>query len=134
MARHPVVDPPGGGCSICRTGVTDRRVGSERHKCAAAMRGLFRARRELFRSVEPRRELTVRAYSQTSVNEHKNKNCTPAHRSPVGSVKGGPMAHLELSAHMTVRPGCLEGFKKQAAELIRITKEKDTHTLRYDWF
>ncbi|HET9003554.1 MAG TPA: hypothetical protein VFN39_06090 [Gemmatimonadaceae bacterium] len=35
---------------------------------------------------------------------------------------------------MTVRPGCLEGFKKQAAELIRITKEQDTRTLRYDWF
>ena len=44
------------------------------------------------------------------------------------------MAALELSAHMTVRPGCLEGFKKQAAALIRITQEKDTHTLRYDWF
>jgi quinol monooxygenase YgiN len=44
------------------------------------------------------------------------------------------MAYLELSAHMTVRPGCLEGFRKQAAELIRITKEKDTRTLRYDWF
>jgi len=42
------------------------------------------------------------------------------------------MGHLELSAHMTVRPGCLEGFKKQTAELIRITREKDTHTLRYD--
>ena len=44
------------------------------------------------------------------------------------------MAPLELSAHMTVRPGCLEGFRKQGAELIRITQEKDTHTLRYDWF
>jgi quinol monooxygenase YgiN len=44
------------------------------------------------------------------------------------------MSHLELSAHMTVRPGCLEGFKRQAAECVRITKEKDTHTLRYDWF
>ena len=44
------------------------------------------------------------------------------------------MDYLELSAHMKVRPGCLEGFKKQAAELIRITKEKDTRTLRYDWF
>ena len=44
------------------------------------------------------------------------------------------MAVLELGAHMTVRPGQLEGFKKQAAECIRITKEKDTHTLRYDWF
>ena len=44
------------------------------------------------------------------------------------------MAWLELSAHMTVRSGCLEGFKRQAAELIRITREKDTRTLRYDWF
>jgi quinol monooxygenase YgiN len=44
------------------------------------------------------------------------------------------MDYLEMSAHMTVRPGCLEGFKKQAAECIRITKEKDTRTLRYDWF
>ena len=44
------------------------------------------------------------------------------------------MGYLEVSAHMTVRPGCLDGFKKQAAELIRITKEKDTNTLRYDWF
>jgi quinol monooxygenase YgiN len=44
------------------------------------------------------------------------------------------MGYLELSAHLTVRPGCLEGFKKQAAEMIRITKEKDTRTLRYDWF
>ena len=44
------------------------------------------------------------------------------------------MSYLEVSAHMTVRPGCLEGFKKQAAELIRVTKEKDTRTLRYDWF
>jgi hypothetical protein len=44
------------------------------------------------------------------------------------------MSDLEVCAHLTVRPGCLEGFKKQAAELIRITKEKDTRTLRYDWF
>lgn len=44
------------------------------------------------------------------------------------------MSYLELSAHMTVRTGCLDGFKQQAAELIRITKEKDTNTLRYDWF
>ena len=44
------------------------------------------------------------------------------------------MTTFEVSAHMTVRPGQLEGFKRQAAELIRITREKDTHTLRYDWF
>jgi quinol monooxygenase YgiN len=44
------------------------------------------------------------------------------------------MATFEVSAHMKVRPGQLEAFKKQAAELIRITREKDTRTLRYDWF
>ena len=44
------------------------------------------------------------------------------------------MAYLEMSAHLTVRAGCLEGFKKQAAELVRITRERDTGTLRYDWF
>ena len=44
------------------------------------------------------------------------------------------MGDLELSAHLTVRPGCLEDFKKQAVELVRITKEQDTRTLRYDWF
>ena len=41
---------------------------------------------------------------------------------------------FEVTAHMTVRHGQLEGFKKQAAECIRITQEKDTKTLRYDWF
>jgi quinol monooxygenase YgiN len=44
------------------------------------------------------------------------------------------MATLEVTAHLTVRPGQLEGFRKLAAECIRITKEKDTRTLRYDWF
>ncbi len=44
------------------------------------------------------------------------------------------MGTLEVSARMTVRPGRLEGFRQQAAEIIRQTKEKDTKTLRYDWF
>lgn len=44
------------------------------------------------------------------------------------------MADLKLHAHMKIRPGQLEGFKQQAAECIRLTKEKDTRTLRYDWF
>ena len=44
------------------------------------------------------------------------------------------MANFELSAHMTVRPGQLEGFKRQAAEIIRLTRELDSETLRYDWF
>ena len=43
------------------------------------------------------------------------------------------MGHLELSAHMTVRPGCLEGFKKQAAELVRITKQKGATTGSSAW-
>jgi quinol monooxygenase YgiN len=44
------------------------------------------------------------------------------------------MGHFELHAHLKIRPGQLEGFKAQAAELIRITRKKDTKTLRYDWF
>ncbi len=44
------------------------------------------------------------------------------------------MSHLELHAHLKIRPGQLEGFKAQAAELVRITREQDTKTLRYDWF
>ena len=44
------------------------------------------------------------------------------------------MGHLEVHAHLKVRPGQLAGFKAQAAELIRITREQDTKTLRYDWF
>lgn len=47
---------------------------------------------------------------------------------------GGATSRLELSAHMKVRPGQLDGFKGLAAELIRLTKEKDTRTLRFDWF
>jgi quinol monooxygenase YgiN len=44
------------------------------------------------------------------------------------------MSRLEVSARMTVRKGRLEGFKQQASECIRQTREKDTKTLRYDWF
>ncbi|WP_433565692.1 hypothetical protein ACQP1O_10895 [Nocardia sp. CA-151230] len=44
------------------------------------------------------------------------------------------MGHLELHAHLKIRPGQLEGFKAQAAEIMRLTSEKDTQTLRYDWF
>jgi quinol monooxygenase YgiN len=44
------------------------------------------------------------------------------------------MGHLEMIAHMKIRPGQLHGFKAQAAEILRLTREKDTKTLRYDWF
>ena len=35
---------------------------------------------------------------------------------------------------MTLRPGQLDRFKRQAIEYIRSTQEKDTGTLRYNWF
>ena len=44
------------------------------------------------------------------------------------------MSHLEMSARLRIRPGQLDGFKAQAAEIMRLTREKDTQTLRYDWF
>jgi deazaflavin-dependent oxidoreductase (nitroreductase family) len=64
-----------------------------------------------------------------------------AHQYPVfristarGVARADVRGTLELSAHMSVRPGQLEGFTQQAAECIRLTREKDTGTLRYDWF
>jgi quinol monooxygenase YgiN len=44
------------------------------------------------------------------------------------------MDDLEVIARMKIRPGQLEGFKSQAAEILRVTREQDTHTLRCDWF
>ena len=44
------------------------------------------------------------------------------------------MDHLEVIARFKIRPGQLEGFKVQAARILRLTREKDTHTLRCDWF
>jgi quinol monooxygenase YgiN len=50
------------------------------------------------------------------------------------TARPGVTALLELGAHMTVRPDQADGFRQQAAELLRLTQEKDTRTLRYDWF
>src|SRR5512132_2111907 len=44
------------------------------------------------------------------------------------------MGPLELHAHLRIRPGQLEGFKVQAAEIMRLARETDTQTIRYDWF
>ena len=41
---------------------------------------------------------------------------------------------FEVTARVKVRDGQLEGFRRQAAEMMRITAEKDTKTVRYDWF
>ena len=41
---------------------------------------------------------------------------------------------FEVTARLKIREGELEGFKRQAAEMMRLTRELDTKTLRYDWF
>jgi quinol monooxygenase YgiN len=50
------------------------------------------------------------------------------------SAQGGALDHLQVIARVRVRPGQLEGFQTQAAEILRLAQEKDTQTLRYDWF
>ena len=50
------------------------------------------------------------------------------------SVQGSAIDHLPVIARVKVRPGQLEGFTTQAAEILRLAQEKDTQTLRYDWF
>jgi quinol monooxygenase YgiN len=44
------------------------------------------------------------------------------------------MSQFEVRARLKVRDGQLEGFKRQAAEIMRQTREKDAGTLAYDWF
>ena len=44
------------------------------------------------------------------------------------------MSQFEVRARLKVRDGKLEGFKRQAAELMRQTAEKDTGTVAYEWF
>jgi quinol monooxygenase YgiN len=44
------------------------------------------------------------------------------------------MGQLEVHARLRIRPGQLAGFKAQAAEIVRLSREQDTQTLRYDWF
>jgi quinol monooxygenase YgiN len=57
-----------------------------------------------------------------------------ANRPPPDYVREEAMAHLEVIVRAKVRPGQLEGVKAQAAEILRLTREKDTRTLRCDWF
>lgn len=44
------------------------------------------------------------------------------------------MNRFEVCARLKIRDGKLEGFKRQAAEMMRETREKDVGTLAYDWF
>jgi quinol monooxygenase YgiN len=48
--------------------------------------------------------------------------------------KKGGRTVFEVTARLKVREGRLEGFKRQAAEMMRLTQELDTKTVRYDWF
>ena len=41
---------------------------------------------------------------------------------------------FEVTARLKVRDGELEGFRRQAAEVMKATRELDTKTIRYDWF
>jgi quinol monooxygenase YgiN len=41
---------------------------------------------------------------------------------------------FEVTARLKIRDGELDGFKHQAAEMMKATRELDTKTARYDWF
>jgi len=41
---------------------------------------------------------------------------------------------FEATARLKIRDGELDGFKRQVAEMMRLTRGKDTPPLRYDWF
>lgn len=44
------------------------------------------------------------------------------------------MQGLEVSVRMKIRDGQVAGFEEQAAQCVAETRDKDTRTLRYDWF
>ena len=46
----------------------------------------------------------------------------------------GDLSMFEATARLTIREGKLEGFKQQAAEVMRQMREQDDQPLRYDWF
>lgn len=44
------------------------------------------------------------------------------------------MSKLQASATMKIRPHQLEEFKRVAAEMLSVVRQKDTGTLQFDWF
>jgi len=42
--------------------------------------------------------------------------------------------YFEVTARMKIRDGELAGFSERAAEIMRLARDLDTKTLRYDWF
>src|SRR5262249_3421054 len=67
---------------------------------------------------------------------------TPMTRRPAGATlsqvivdgNGRSTTMFEVKARLKIREGELAGFKEQEAEMLRLTRERDTGTLRYDWF
>jgi quinol monooxygenase YgiN len=49
-------------------------------------------------------------------------------------VKREEKTMFEVTARLKIHEDELEGFKQQAAEIMRLAREQDTKTLRYDWF
>ena len=43
-------------------------------------------------------------------------------------------AMFDVTARMKIRDGERDGFTRRAAEIMELTRELDTQTLRYDWF
>lgn len=41
---------------------------------------------------------------------------------------------FEATARLKIRDGELDGFKRQVAEIVRLTSEAESKPLRYDWF
>lgn len=41
---------------------------------------------------------------------------------------------FEVTARLKIRDGELEDFKQAAAEMMKVVREFDTKTVRYDWF
>lgn len=53
---------------------------------------------------------------------------------PSATPNRDAIGQLEVIARLRIRPNCVEGFRRQVTEMLRLTQLKDTHTLRYDWF
>jgi quinol monooxygenase YgiN len=47
---------------------------------------------------------------------------------------GGTSSTFEATAHLEIRDGALEGFRQQAAEVMRLMSAQNELPLRYDWF
>lgn len=58
----------------------------------------------------------------------------PGDGAPGAREAEGGTTMFEVTARLKIRDGALEAFEHQAAEIMRLTRELDAKTLRYDWF